>query len=63
VKAYQQILKSSSNDINSIFEVVYKYHIKPFKDFKMLSGFKSFQPIRKGIKLALSNNQPVYSKF
>lgn len=63
VKAYQQILKSSSNDINSIFEVVYKYHIKPFEDFKMLSGFKSFQPIRKGIKLALSNNQPVHSKL
>lgn len=62
-RVYQQILTSSSKSINSIFEVIYKYHIKPFEEFKMLSGFKSFQSIKKGTRLAISNNQSIHSKY
>ncbi|TCK67860.1 succinylglutamate desuccinylase [Winogradskyella wandonensis] len=58
--AFKQ-LKEASKENREIYEVVYKYTIKTNEDFKMKSGFKSFEPIKKGTLLATSNNKPVFA--
>ncbi|MCT4629337.1 MAG: succinylglutamate desuccinylase/aspartoacylase family protein [Winogradskyella sp.] len=60
---YNNELTTASKSVNSIFEVVYKHHIKPNEDFKMSEGFVSFQSIEKGTLLAHSNGNPIYSKY
>ena len=45
IQYHKDILKEATKAINSTFEVVYKYHIKPEEDFKMLKGFISFQKL------------------
>ncbi|WP_299114939.1 succinylglutamate desuccinylase/aspartoacylase family protein [uncultured Winogradskyella sp.] len=59
----ENVLKRSCDDITSIFEVIYKHHIKPKENFEMLKGFESFQDIKKGTLLAISNDIEIYSKF
>lgn len=56
-------LKTASRHIDSIFEVIYKYHIKPDEDFKMHEGFESFQSIKKGTLLANSDGEDVYCNY
>ncbi|WP_299519808.1 succinylglutamate desuccinylase/aspartoacylase family protein [Winogradskyella sp.] len=63
VQHYQNLLRSATKDINSTFEVVYKYHIKPDEDFKMLNGFVSFQFVKKGTHLANSNGEAIRSDY
>ncbi|MEO1031466.1 MAG: succinylglutamate desuccinylase/aspartoacylase family protein [Bacteroidota bacterium] len=63
VQWYQNVLKSATKDISTTFEVIYKYHIKPNEDFKMLNGFVSFQYIKKGTHLANSDNQPIHAQY
>lgn len=60
---YSKVLKHASNSVNSIFEVVYKYHIKPREAFRMLDGFESFQDIKKGTFLAVSNGNEIHSDY
>lgn len=60
---YYNTLKQNAEQIKDVFEVVYQYKIKPNQDFKMLNGFKSFQNIKKGIPLAVSNNKQIISKY
>lgn len=60
---YEKLLKIATQDINATFEVVYKYHITPNENFKMLDGFVSFQSIAKGTVLAKSNGTSIYSKY
>ncbi|MBT8245883.1 succinylglutamate desuccinylase/aspartoacylase family protein [Winogradskyella sp.] len=57
---YQQLQKSAKNKTD-IYEVIYKYHINENENFKMEHGFESFQPIKKGILLATSNQKPIYA--
>lgn len=59
----ENILKKSCNNIVSVFEVIYKYHIETNEDFKMIKGFESFQDIKKGTLLAASNNTCIYSNY
>lgn len=60
---YYNTLKNNAEEINDVFEVIYQYKIQPNKDFKMLRGFKSFQNIKKGAPLAVSNNKQITSKY
>jgi succinylglutamate desuccinylase len=57
------ILKSASEHISSIFEVIYKYHIETNEVFDMEDGFKSFQYIKKGTLLAKSNGTSIFSDY
>ncbi|WP_439152634.1 succinylglutamate desuccinylase/aspartoacylase family protein [Winogradskyella sp.] len=59
---YESVLKNASKNISSIFEVIYKYHIKPQEDFKMVEGFESFQNIKKGTLLAITDGIKIYSE-
>lgn len=59
---YNQQLKQASNYQNKISEVVYLHKIKPQETFKMEAGFQSFQAVKKGTVLAISNGQPVTAK-
>jgi len=63
INVYKNELKSASKSIDSIFEVVYKYHIEPEENFKMYQGFESFQSIKKGTLLASSDGQDIYSNY
>ncbi|MBV7269112.1 succinylglutamate desuccinylase/aspartoacylase family protein [Winogradskyella sp. WHY3] len=63
VAKHENILKKSCNNITSIFEVIYKHHIQPNQDFEMLKGFKSFENIKKGRLLAISDGIEIHSRF
>lgn len=62
-ETYYNTLKKGAEQIKDVFEVIYQYKIEPNKDFKMLNGFRSFQNIKKGIPLAVSNNKQIISKY
>lgn len=59
---YEQLQNQAANMVN-VFEVIYLHTIKPTDTFNMHTGFKSFQNITKGTKLALSNNIEVKAKY
>jgi succinylglutamate desuccinylase len=59
---YKNNLKSAAKNMNSIFEVIYKYHISSKDVFTMKRGFESFQDIKKGTLLAASNGKNIYAK-
>ncbi|NRD22209.1 succinylglutamate desuccinylase/aspartoacylase family protein [Winogradskyella litoriviva] len=63
VKKNENILENSSKNIASIFEIIYKYHIKPKELFTMKEGFESFQNIKKGTVLATTNGKFIYSEY
>ncbi len=63
VKKNENILKTASQNLASIFEVIYKYHIQPKEMFFMQDGFESFQDIEKGTALATTNGKPIYSDY
>ena len=54
---YYKQLEEHACHVFDVFEVVYLHQIKKHEDFKMLNGFRSFEPVKKGTKLALSNNK------
>ncbi|MGB1309304.1 MAG: succinylglutamate desuccinylase/aspartoacylase family protein, partial [Oceanihabitans sp.] len=58
---YYNQLKTNSNNISEIFEVVYLHRIQEKENFKMKPDFKSFENIYKKTELATSNNKPVLS--
>jgi predicted deacylase len=60
---YFNDLKKSSGDLHKVFEIVYLHKIGEWDRFKMHVGFESFQVIRKGMELAIHNNQIVKSPF
>ncbi|MBT8325769.1 MAG: aspartoacylase [Winogradskyella sp.] len=55
-------LKIASKYCNHVFEVIYKYHIKPDEQFIMHPGFISFEKIKKGQILASSNGEIIKSQ-
>lgn len=61
MKHYNRLKKASKNE-SEISEVVHLHKILESENFKMLNGFKSFQNIKKGTKLAISNNKEIVSK-
>jgi succinylglutamate desuccinylase len=61
-KYYEQ-LKQQANHTKQIFEVVYLHKIQKNEQFKMLNGFKSFEPIKKGTALAVSNSEKIMAPY
>ena len=59
---FEHVLKDASFSTSSIYEVIYKYHIKPKEIFVMKPGYESFQTIEKGAFLATSNGERIYSE-
>ncbi len=60
-KHFNRLKKASENE-SEISEVVHLHKILESENFKMLNGFKSFQNIKKGTPLAISNNREILSK-
>lgn len=58
---YYNRLFRSTEGFQSFFEIIKRYEIKPFEDFEMAPGFKNFQAVKKGILIAQSNGNPIYS--
>jgi succinylglutamate desuccinylase len=58
---YYKTLRNQARGLREVFEVMYKYEIKPFEEFVMNPGFVSFQKINKGDELALSNDEIIKS--
>ncbi|MCL6293470.1 succinylglutamate desuccinylase/aspartoacylase family protein [Jejuia spongiicola] len=58
-----EVLKNEAEQIKNVFEVIYQYKIHPNEKFKMINGFKSFQPIKKGTPIATSNNIEILSRY
>ena len=56
---YYEVLAKTSIDSRGIFEIFYHYKIKKDENFKMNPGFLNFQRIKKGQKLAVSNNNQI----
>nr|WP_321233917.1 succinylglutamate desuccinylase/aspartoacylase family protein [uncultured Psychroserpens sp.] len=52
-------LESNANYLSEIFEVIYLHRIKSDEVFIMKPSFKSFQRIKKGTAIAMSNAQEV----
>ncbi len=50
--AEEQLLRRGAEGLNGFFEVRFRYAIQPDEDFRMLPGFKSFQPVSKRQLLA-----------
>ena len=59
---HEQKLIEASKNVSSIYEVIYKYHIKPKEQFTMVDGFESFQKISKGTLLAVTDGIKIYSE-
>ncbi|WP_298550453.1 succinylglutamate desuccinylase/aspartoacylase family protein [uncultured Algibacter sp.] len=60
---YHEQLKQHAKNKNAVFEVIYLYKIEKKEHFKMLNGFKSFERIKKGTKLAISNAVEISAPF
>jgi succinylglutamate desuccinylase len=59
---YYKQLQQNSKNLMDFFEVAYLYRIKNNDTFKMLPNFESFQPIKKGDKLAKNQNTLITSE-
>ena len=60
---YQEQLKTHAKHTNAIFEVVHLHKIHRGECFEMLNGFKSFEAVKRGTPLALSNSIEVASPY
>ncbi|MFY0712165.1 succinylglutamate desuccinylase/aspartoacylase family protein [Seonamhaeicola sp. NFXS20] len=56
-------LKEQSKNTQNFLEIIHLHKIKKDENFKMLSGFNSFQRIKKGVPLAVSNGVNLLSKY
>ena len=61
-KYYNQLQTQAVNLVD-IFEVVHLQKIQPKDRFKMFEGFKSFQKINKGTKLAINNEIEIIARY
>ncbi|GAA4891925.1 hypothetical protein GCM10023311_15430 [Flaviramulus aquimarinus] len=58
---YHELLKQQANNTFDVFEVVHVHSIQKNETFKMLNGFESFEPIKKGTHLAISDADQITS--
>ncbi|MEM9686001.1 MAG: succinylglutamate desuccinylase/aspartoacylase family protein [Bacteroidota bacterium] len=58
-QGHKDTLSTSAGGKHNIYEVTSRYRVGTGENFKMLPGFKSFQPISKGTLLAKSNENPI----
>ncbi|MFI1772575.1 succinylglutamate desuccinylase/aspartoacylase family protein [Thalassobellus citreus] len=59
---YKQLQNQAINIVD-VFEVIHLHKIQQHDTFKMLNGFKSFQSINKGTKLAINNQIEIASPY
>lgn len=59
---YYNQLKEESKSLNRFFEITHLHNINTKDSFKMYEGFKSFQKIDRGVKIARNNKKVIYSK-
>jgi hypothetical protein len=48
----EALLKRGADGLGGFYEVRFRYEIQPGEDFRMLPGFRSFQPVTRSQKLA-----------
>jgi len=60
---YHEQLKQQSNNTNAVFEVIHLHKIEKNERFKMINGFQSFEHIKKGTKIALSNSVEITAPY
>ena len=58
---YKKIQMASKNH-SDIYEIIHLHKILPNEVFEMKNGFESFQPIKKGTFLAISNGKKIISE-
>ena len=63
VKINFKALETAANKSHTIFEIIHLHQILNGEEFKMKAGFKSFQDIQKGEKIAYSDEQIINSEF
>lgn len=61
-KYYSHLQEQACNTFD-VFEVLYLHQIQKDETFKMHNGFRSFEIVEKGIKLATSNNKEITSPY
>lgn len=54
-------LSTASKNVRQIFEITHRHEIHAEDEFQMNPGLQNFQPLKKNVKVALSNDRPVYS--
>jgi predicted deacylase len=54
-----EVLAKSSINSREIYEIFYRFEIKPEEEFTMHPGFLNFQEVKKGTPLAICNNQEI----
>ncbi|WP_282134914.1 succinylglutamate desuccinylase/aspartoacylase domain-containing protein [Seonamhaeicola maritimus] len=59
---FYNLLKEQAENTQSFLEVIHLHKIEKDENFKMLNGFKSFQSIKKGVPLAVSNGSNIFSE-
>lgn len=57
-----EILAKTTGDFRKIYEIFFRYLIKPQEDFKMRPGFFNFQRVRNGQEIAESNGKAIKAK-
>lgn len=60
---YHEQLRLQANNTFDVFEVVYLHSLKKDENFRMLNGFESFEPIKRGTPLAISNESEIISPY
>lgn len=63
VKEAKKRLLNASPDAYKFFEITHRHEVSKDDQFKMYPGFKNFQPIDKGVKLAQSNGEEIISEW
>jgi len=60
---YYRQLENAANEVQDIFEVTYLHRIQNGEQFKMLPGFESFEQVKKGTPLAVSDGNTLESPY
>ncbi|MEQ8302054.1 MAG: succinylglutamate desuccinylase/aspartoacylase family protein [Cyclobacteriaceae bacterium] len=58
----QNLLRASTGNETSVYEIITRYEIAPGEKFVMQDNFKNFQELQKGVTLAYSENEPIYAE-
>jgi hypothetical protein len=56
---HYNLLNEHTNHLAICYEIIYHYKIEKNEQFKMLPGFKNFEPVPRGVPIALSDERSV----
>ena len=62
-ESYFNLLQVASRGVSDIYEITYLHRIQNGEKFKMLAGFESFEKVKKGTPLALSDGNTLESPY